>query len=128
MNELIVHQLCGQWKENTRTGAWRMKGGRRVAKNREEIREEGRWENGKLDESIKYKVVKSELKQRVKEEAIKAATQGRDRAVVAETKVNAAAAKSKIAETRAAEARRHADGASNRVEQTAKKSLRMCAI
>ena len=129
VNDLFTYY--GQWKENTRTGYGVLvyEGGKKSSKkgkNREEIREEGRWENGKLEEPVKYKnfkVVKSELKQRVEEahqEAIKAATQARDRAVLAETKANAAAAKSKVAETRAAEARRHADGASSRVEQTAK--------
>ena len=98
-------------------------GGKKSSKKRKryERREGGRTENWRSPSSTR--LLKSKLKQRVEEahhEAIKMTTRARDRAVMAETKANAAAAKSKVAETRAAEARRHADGASNRVEQTAK--------
>ena len=118
----------GQWRENTRTGHGVLiregfKEGKRGI-TREEIKEEGRWENGKLVEMVKnYKVMKTELKQKVEEahqEAIKAATLARDRALISETKANAAAAKSKVSEQRANEARQHALTASRQVEHTIK--------
>lgn len=113
----------GQWKENTRTGYGVLIYEGQKDKNKggkgEEIKEEGLWDNGKLVETFKKKLMKSELQDKVKEahaEAIEAATQARDRAKVAEAKANAAAAKSKVAESRALEARQHAECACKGVE------------
>lgn len=118
----------GQWKENTRTGYGVLvheghKAGKR-GKSKEETKEEGRWENGKLVEPVKYtRMMKTELKLRVDDahqEAIKAASRVRDQALIAEAKANAAAARSKVAEMRAIEAKHHAEIASSRVENTLK--------
>lgn len=119
----------GQWKENTRTGYGvliyegqddRKKGGKK-----ETVREEGRWDNGKLVERFKHKskVMKSEIQVKVEEahtEALQAADQARDKAKVAEAKANAAAAKSKVAEMKAVEARQHAERARKGVENAAR--------
>jgi hypothetical protein len=117
----------GQWKENTRTGYGVLvhEGHRtgKKGKNKEEIKEEGRWDNGKLVEPVKYPRMKTELKLRVEEahqEAIKAASHAREQAMIAETRANAAAGKSKVADVRALEARQHAENASSHVEQTVK--------
>lgn len=121
----------GQWKENTRTGYGvvvydAQKSERKKSGRREEIKEEGRWDNGKLVEPVRYKnleVIKSGLQKRVEEartEAIKAATQAKERAKVAETRANAAAAKSKLAEMRAHDARQHAENACKGVENAAR--------
>ena len=118
----------GQWKDNTRTGYGVLiregvKNGKK-GKNKDEVKEEGKWEDGKLAEPVKYKnfkVMKTDLKQKVEEahhEAIKAAIIARDKALAAETKANAAVAKSKVAELRANEAREHARTASTKVETT----------
>lgn len=116
----------GQWKENTRTGYGVLihegyKTGKK-GKNKEEVKEEGRWDNGKLVEPVKYtRMMKTEQKLRVDDahqEAIKAASRARDQALVAESKANAAAARSKVAETRAIEAKQHAKSASSKVEHT----------
>lgn len=115
----------GQWDKNTRTGyGVLIREGEVNAKKREEIREEGRWDNGKLVERVKQKkVIKSDTKLRVEEahqEAIKAAISARDMARLAESKANAAAAKSKVAEVIAREGRQHAATAVARMERTAK--------
>lgn len=119
----------GEWKENTRTGygvlVYEYQGGKKKGGNKEVVKEEGRWENGKLVEPVKQKIklIKSELRIKVDEaheEAIKAATLSREKATIAETKANAAAAKSKVAESRAEEATEHAETASKRVENSAK--------
>lgn len=115
----------GQWKENTRTGyGVLIHEGQRDEKKGGEIKEEGKWDNGKLVDSFKYKkVMKSDLQENVEEahtKAIEAATQARDRAKVAEAKANAAAAKSKVAESRALEARQHAKCACKGVENAAR--------
>ena len=118
----------GQWKENTRTGYGVLvheghKTGKKGTK-REEVKEEGRWDNGKLVEPVKYaRVMKTELKLKVDEahhEAIKAASHAREQALLAEAKANAAAAKSKVADLRAIEAQQDAESAANIVEQTVK--------
>ncbi len=120
----------GQWKENTRTGYGVLvyEGHTdKKGKKKEEIKEEGRWDNGKLVEPLKYSkiqvVVKTELQEKVVKAhaaAINAATLARERARVAESKANAAAAKSKVAETKASEARKHATTASKQVERASK--------
>lgn len=117
----------GQWKDNTRTGYGVLiregvKNGKK-GKNKDEVKEEGKWEDGKLIEPVKYKIkmMKTDLKQKVEEahhEAIKAAIIARDKALAAETKANAAVAKSKVAELRANEAREHARTAATKVETT----------
>ena len=118
----------GQWKENIRTGygvlIYEGQGDRKKGGKKETVREEGRWENGKLVERFKHKkVMKSETQIRVEEahtEALQAADQARDKAKVAEAKANAAAAKSKVAEMKAVEARRHAECARKGVENAAR--------
>lgn len=118
----------GQWKENTRTGYGVLvhegyKSGKR-GKRKEEVKEEGKWENGKLVEPVKYtRMMKTDLKSKVDEahhEAIKAASHAREQALLAEAKANAAAAKSKVADLRAIEAQQNAESAANIVEQTVK--------
>lgn len=120
----------GQWKENTRTGygvlvyeGYKDRKGRR----KQEVKEEGRWENGKLVEPVRYSKLavmkKTDLQEKVEEAheaAIKAATLARERARTAESKANTAASKSKVAETKASEARVHAATAAERVEKASR--------
>ncbi len=117
----------GQWKDNSRTGFGVLvyESLTEKGEKREERKEEGIWENGRLIEPIKYKnnIIKSDLQSKVEgahTEAIKAAHAARDKALLAETKANAAAAKSHVAEMRAMEARQHAVAASRIVENAAK--------
>jgi len=115
----------GEWKDNMRTGYGVLVYEDPTSK-KKEIRKEGRWKDGKLEEEAAkpsrnlLKNMRTELRGKVDEahhEAIKAATEAREKSKIAEMKANAASAKSKVAEARATDARQHAIAASKEVEK-----------
>ena len=117
----------GEWKENSRTGYGVLVYEVRREKSGEERKmeriEKGRWDNGELKDQVKKKFIKTDLEIKVDNahtKAIQAACLARDKATFAESKANAAAARSQVAEIKAVEARRHAAAASRKVEDAAR--------
>lgn len=130
-----VYTYYGQWEDNRRTGYGVVVyeitegegkgggGGRKL----EEMKQEGLWNDGKLEQPIKHKLfMKNDLEQKVRDahaKAIDAARQARQKAHVAEERADTAAAKCQAAKGKAVKAKECAENALLKSDEVVQSTL-----